>query len=303
MKADGRSRVAVVIGASSGIGLAAALGFAEHGDNLVLVARSDEALRHAQTACLAAGARTVDIAVADVAVQAETEAAIEQALASCGRIDVVVLTATVMAYGSIETIPAEVFQRVVDTSISGTGHVARAVLPIFRREGGGTLIVVNSLLGSVAVPHMSAYATAKWGQRALVRTLQQETRKEANVHICLVSPGSVNTPIYYQAANYLGREVRPPWPVISPERVASVITRLADRPRSHSSIPVGAGNPIVIAGFRVLPFVYDRIVDSLFRLASMTRRCTQPTPGNVISPRPALERVHGHWPDRSNEDR
>jgi NAD(P)-dependent dehydrogenase (short-subunit alcohol dehydrogenase family) len=303
VKADGRSRVVVVIGASSGIGLAAALGFAERGDHLVLVARSEEALRNAQTACLAAGARTAGIAVAVVAVQSETESAIEQALAFHGRVDVVVLTATVMAYRSIETIPAEVFRRVVETSILGTGHVARAVLPMFRRQGCGSLVVVNSLLGSVVVPHTSAYAAAKWGQRALVRTLQQENRKEHNVHICLVSPGSVNTPIYYQAANYLGREVRPPWPVMSPQRVASVITGLADRPRGHVSVPVGVGNPIVIAGFRVLPFIYDRIVGSLFRLACITRRHAQPTSGNVISPRPALERMHGHWPDRNDAAR
>ena len=58
-------------------------------------------------------------------------------------------------------------------------------------------IGVNSLLGSVTVPQMGAYATAKWAQRGLLRTLQQETRDEPGLHVCIVSPGSINTPIYY----------------------------------------------------------------------------------------------------------
>ncbi len=219
-------------------------------------------------------------------------------LLSCtDALDAVVLTSAVMAYGTVEDVPAEVFEHVVDVAVTGTANVARAALPRFRRQGRGVLIVVNSLLGSVTVPRMGAYATAKWGQRALVRTLQQELRSERGIAVCLVSPGSVNTPIYYQAANYLGRELRPPWPVRSPEHVADVIVRLAKRPRSHVSVPVGVTNPLIINGFRLLPFVYDRIVTTAFRLASVTSTRSSPGPGNVLEPQPQDERVHGHWPD------
>ncbi|MEP7178134.1 MAG: SDR family NAD(P)-dependent oxidoreductase, partial [Pseudonocardiales bacterium] len=130
MSSAEQPRAVLVVGASSGIGLAAAVAFAQRGERLVLVARSEQALRDARAACLTAGADAADIAVADVGEQSQVEAAVEAALALHGRIDVVVLTATVMAYGSVETIPAEVFQRVVQTSILGTGHVARAVLPV-----------------------------------------------------------------------------------------------------------------------------------------------------------------------------
>jgi short-subunit dehydrogenase len=157
--------------------------------------------------------------------------------------------------------------------------------------------VINSLLGSVTVPRMGAYATAKWGQRALARTLQQEARDTPGVHVALVSPGAINTPIYYQAANYIGREVRPPWPVRSPEKVAEVVERIIDRPTQHVSVPIGALNPLIITGFRLLPYVYDRIVGPLFRLASVTGRTAGPSPGNVDRPYPDLERVHGRWPD------
>jgi short-subunit dehydrogenase len=181
--------------------------------------------------------------------------------------------------------------------VFGTANLARAVLPVLHRQGRGTLIVVNSLLGSVTVPQVGTYTAAKWGQRALVRALQQELRGERNIHVCLVSPGAVNTPIYYQAANYLGRAVRPPWPVGSPEHVAQVIVGLADRPRKHVSVRVGPLNPLLVAGYRYLPRVYDRVAEPALRLFSITRQRIQTTTGNVLAPRPAGERLHGHWPD------
>jgi short-subunit dehydrogenase len=145
---------------------------------------------------------------------------------------------------------------------------------------------------------MGAYSTAKWGQRAIARTLQQELRDERDVHVCIVSPGSTNTPIYYQAANYLDHEARPPVPVLQPERVASEIVELSRRPRGHVSVPVGPPNPVIITGFRFLPFVYDRIVGPLFRVGALTRKEQGPTSGNVLSPQADEERVHGHWPER-----
>ncbi|WP_199193047.1 SDR family oxidoreductase [Amycolatopsis sp. BJA-103] len=290
-------RVVLVVGASSGIGLAASIAFAALDDDLVLVSRSADALKAAETACRDAGSGEVDAVVEDIGDPAAAGRIVARTLDRHGCIDVVVHTATVMAYGTVEAMPADVFTAVVDTAVHGTVHLSRAVLPVLRRQRTGTFIGVNSLLGSVTVPQMGAYAASKWGQRAVLRTLQQETRDEPGVHVCIVSPGSINTPIYYQAANYSGRIVRPPWPVLAPERVAAAIVRLADRPRRHVSVPVGPGNPIVIAGFRLLPLLYDRLVGPLFRLAALSRGRSEPTVGTVHRPEPARERVHGHWPE------
>jgi NAD(P)-dependent dehydrogenase (short-subunit alcohol dehydrogenase family) len=290
-------RVVLVVGASSGIGLASALAFAGHGDHLLLSSRSAEALAAAKAACRAAGSGTVHTVVADVGAAGGAERIVADAMSRHGRVDVVVHTATVMGYGTVEAMPAEVFTAVLDTAVHGTLRLARAVLPIMRRQHAGVFIGVNSLLGSVTVPQMGAYATSKWAQRALLRTLQQETQDEPGVHVCIVSPGSINTPIYYQAANYTGQAARPPWPVVSPDWVAGEIARLADRPRRHVSVSVGPTNPIIIAGFRLLPLVYDRLVGRLFRLAALTKKVMPPTPGNVQQPIPSQERVQGRWPE------
>ncbi|RJQ76619.1 SDR family NAD(P)-dependent oxidoreductase [Pseudonocardiaceae bacterium YIM PH 21723] len=296
-------RVVLVVGASSGIGLATALAFAAHGDDLMLVSRSEEALRTAQAACRSAGSSEVDIATEDIGDPAAAGRIVERILDRHGRLDIIVHTAAVMGYGTIEAMPADVFTTIVNTAVHGTLHLAQAVLPVLRRQHAGVFIGVNSLLGSVTVPQMGAYAASKWGQRAILRTLQQENRDKPGVHVCIVSPGSINTPIYYQGANYTGQATRPPSPVLSPERVATQIVRLADRPRAHVSVPVGPGNPLVIAGFRLLPFVYDRLVGVLFRLAALTRTTVPPTPGNVHRPIPDQEQVHGHWPESLGDAR
>jgi NAD(P)-dependent dehydrogenase (short-subunit alcohol dehydrogenase family) len=290
-------RVVLVVGASSGIGLAAALAFARCGDHLVLNSRSDDALETAEKACHAAGAGDIDIVSGDIADPLTTDQLVARALDRHGRIDVVVHSATVTGYGTVEAMPANVFLKVVETAVHGTLHLGRAMLPIMRRQGSGVFIGVNSLLGSVTVPQMGAYATSKWGQRAVLRTLQQETRDVPGVHVCIVSPGSINTPIYYQAANYTGRATRPPWPVLAPERVADTIVRLAERPRPRVSVPVGPSNPVIVAGFRLLPVIYDLLVGPLFRLAALTAQSVPATAGNVAEPTPGQERMHGRWPE------
>ncbi|MEU4805091.1 SDR family NAD(P)-dependent oxidoreductase [Actinosynnema sp. NPDC023587] len=289
-------RVVLVVGASSGIGLATAIEFARRADNLVLVSRSREALDVTEEACRSAGAAAVDVIADDVCDPGSAGRIVATTLSRHGRVDVVVHTATVMGYGTVEAMPADVFTTVVDIAVHSTVQLAQAVLPVLRRQHAGVFIGVNSLLGSVTVPHMGAYTAAKWGQRAVLRTLQQETRDEPGIHVCIVSPGSINTPIYYQAANYTGRTTRPPFPVLSPERVAAAITRLADRPRRHVSVPVGPTNPLIISAFRLLPRLYDLLVGPLFRLAALTRTTLPPTTGNVHQPIPARERAHGHWP-------
>ncbi|MDX3659676.1 SDR family NAD(P)-dependent oxidoreductase [Streptomyces sp. ID05-26A] len=289
-------KVVLVVGASSGIGLAAATAFASRGEDLVLASRSGQALDAAEKACRAVGAGAVDVVVDDIADSGGAARIVARALDLHGRIDVVVHSATVMGYGTVESMPAEVFNTVVDTAIHGTLHLAQAVLPVLRRQHTGVFIAVNSLLGSITVPQMGAYSTAKWGQRAILRTLQQETRDERGVHVCIVSPGSVNTPVYDQAANYTGRAARPPIPVLSPDRVATAIVRLADRPRRHVSVPVGPANPLIVSAFRCLPSLYDRLVGPLFRLAALTKGAVSPTPGNVFKPVATGEGVFGRWP-------
>ena len=291
--APGSGEVVLVTGASSGIGRATAVQFAQRGASLVLVSRSEQTLTDAAADCLAAGARAVEVAPADVLDREALQKAVDRATGTYGRLDVVVHSATVMAYGRLEDLDPDVFERVVDTALHGTNNVVQAVVPVFRRQERGSLIVVSSLLASIAAPTMGAYVAAKWGQLGMVRTLQQELRELPDVHVSAVAPGGTTTPIYDQAATVLGNTGHPPPPVYTPERVArAIVDRVAHPRRLKQS---GFANPLIIAGFRLLPPVYDTLVGPLLRVFGMARDAVPATTGNVFAPVPEKEATRGKY--------
>jgi NAD(P)-dependent dehydrogenase (short-subunit alcohol dehydrogenase family) len=283
----------LVTGASSGIGRATARLFGQRGARVVLVARGRSALEEAAREVRAAGAAEALVCPADVTDEDAVREVVGAATRGGGRLDVVVHAAQVMAYGRIEDVPREVFEAVVDSAVKGTANVARVVLPVFRRQEEGHLVVVSSLLAEVAAPLMGSYVTAKWAQLGLVRTLQQETRDVPGIHVSAVAPGGVTTPIYSQGATYAGRTGRPPFPVYSPDRVARKVVGTLDRPRRL--VQSGVANPVVVAGFRLLPAVYDALVGPLLRTFALARDEVPPTEGNVFRSRPEGNAPRGRW--------
>jgi short-subunit dehydrogenase len=276
------ARVIVVTGASSGIGRATARQAAEQGDHVVLVARGRSSLEVVEQECRAGGAASVMVVPTDVGDDAAVGACFEQVLAQHRVVDAVVHSAGVVAYGRTEEIPADVFDGVLRTNLVGSVNIARHALPVLRRQETGTLVLVGSLIGHIAVPSMSPYVLSKWGVRALARQLQVENRDLRDVHIAYVSPGGVDTPIYEQAATYDGYLGRPPPPVAGPEKVARIALRRLDHPRARTQ--VNLSNDLIRFGFSALPGVFDRLVGPLFRLAAMDG--TTPvgaTPGNVLA--------------------
>jgi NAD(P)-dependent dehydrogenase (short-subunit alcohol dehydrogenase family) len=291
--ARARSEVVLVTGASSGIGRASAIAFAERGASLVLLSRSATTLADAAADCRAAGATAVECFPADVLDADAVQRAVDVATGTFGRLDVVVHAATVMAYGRIEDLDPAVFERVVDIAVQGTFHLFQAVVPVLRAQGRGSIVVVSSLLASITTPTMGAYVTAKWGQLGLIRTLQQELRELPDVHVSAVAPGGVATPIYAQAATVLGNSAHPPPPVYTPERVArAVVDRVTDPRRLKQS---GFANPLIIAGFRLFPPVFDALVGPLLKIFSMGRDTVAPTTGNVFAPVPEKESTRGPY--------
>jgi NAD(P)-dependent dehydrogenase (short-subunit alcohol dehydrogenase family) len=290
---DAAPRTVLITGASSGIGRATAVELGRRGDRLVLLARGKQALEETEAEARAAGAGEVVVATVDVNDEAALRRVVDEAVERWGRLDGVVHAAQVMAYGRIEDVPAEVFEAVVDTALHGTANLARAVIPQFRRQERGSLVVVSSLLASVTTPWLGAYIAAKWGQMGLVRVLQQENRDVPGIGISTVSPGGVDTPIYYKGASYLGSTGRPPPPVYTPQRVARKIVATLERPERQ--VHAGLANPLFVAGFRFFPAVYDVLVGPLMKAVGIARDTVAPTTGNVFESRSEQNVTRGHW--------
>jgi NAD(P)-dependent dehydrogenase (short-subunit alcohol dehydrogenase family) len=273
--------VVLVTGATGGIGAATVRAHARRGARLVLLARSAHRLESLRADVAALGAQAL-VTVADIASADAVDAAFTAAVERFGRVDVVVHAAAVVAYGRFDEVPREVWDRVVDVNVTGTSNVARAALRQFREQEGGTLVFVGSVLSLATVPFMGSYVTTKWQNRALARVLQEEARETPGIHVGIVHPGAIRTPIYSLAANYAGRIGRPPPPVYRPETVARAVLDLVDVHKRMRS--VGIANPVIALGFHLVPRLYDALVGPLMKVAGLSRRAVADHPGNVFAP-------------------
>jgi len=285
-------RVLVVTGASSGIGRAVARQSAAAGDHVVLVARGEPPLQQVARECEAEGAASTLVLPTDVGDDAGVEKMITAVTSQHGRIDAVLHCAGVVAYGRTEEVPAEVFEGVLRTNLTGSVNVARHAIPVMRRQQAGSLVLFGSVIGHLSVPGMSAYVVSKWGVRALARQLQLENRDLDDLTIAYIAPGGVDTPIYRQAANYDGFAGRPMPPVLSPERVARIALRRLDRHRARTQI--GLANDVMRFGFSALPWAFDMLVGPLYRVMASDRTTrVEPTTGNVLESQFAGNQLRG----------
>ena len=131
-------RVIVITGASSGIGRAVAHQLAARGSSLVLAARSRESLEQTRQECAARGASQVRTAVLDVGDRGQVEQLIASTAEAQGRVDAVIHSAAVLAYGKFVDVPPDVFDRILLTNVTGSTNVARSTLQQFGRQGHGS---------------------------------------------------------------------------------------------------------------------------------------------------------------------
>jgi short-subunit dehydrogenase len=285
------SSVVVVTGASSGIGRATALAFAEAGASLVLAARREEALREAAAQCEERGARAVAVAT-DVRDQAAVERLEQTALERFGRLDVWVNDAAVHLFARFDEAPADLWREVMEVNFFGYVNGARAAIRRFREQGGGTLINVGSVNSAVGAPYASAYVASKFALRGFAESLREELRGE-QIDVCTVMPASIDTPLFQHAANFTGRAAKPLRPIIRPERVAAAIVRCAKRPRRE--VIVGASGRQLVLAHALAPSLFERLMTRNVEREHFRDEPLEPTPGNVYEPMPEWTGVTGGW--------
>jgi NAD(P)-dependent dehydrogenase (short-subunit alcohol dehydrogenase family) len=288
-------RVAVITGASSGIGRAAALAFADQGAAVALVARRAEALEELAEECRGRGVDALCFP-ADVTEPAAMDEVASDVVGRFGRLDIWVNNAAVNLFGPVEEVPVEAWHRVIETNLFGTYHGIRSALPWMREQGQGTIINVASVLSKVAAPQQGAYVASKHAVRGLSDVVRQEVQDLPGLHVCTVLPGPIDTPLFQTAGNHAGREVVPITPVIDAGRVADAIVDCALHPRRE--VVVGASSSGLMALTRLLPGSTERAVARQVRQDHFSDRLHPATDGNLFEPADGPTTITGGW-DRS----
>jgi short-subunit dehydrogenase len=289
-------RTVVVTGATSGIGRATVAHLAGRGATVVAIGRRVEALRALSDELRAAPGEVRGHAVDVTDLDALRDVA-RSAAATTGRIDAWVNNAAVNLYGPFDAAPPEDTRRVLEVNVLGYVHGMLAALPYLREQGDGVIVNVSSVLGRVPSPWQSAYTASKHAIHGLTASVRQELA-DTDITVAEVLPGPVDTPLFEQAANHMGRDVVPPDPMADPERIARAVVASIERPRRTRI--VGLQNALVVAAQRVSPTLTERIARRVITEQHFGDAPTPARSGNLHAPDPDPDHatLRGGWTDR-----
>jgi NADP-dependent 3-hydroxy acid dehydrogenase YdfG len=250
------SPVAVVTGASAGVGRATAVALARKGYAVGLIARGEEGLQAAAGEVREAGGRPL-VLPCDVTDAEAVDAAAARAEDELGPIDVWVncAMAAVLAFVH-ETDPADL-RRVTDVCYHGCVHGTMAALKRMRPRDRGVIVQCGSTLAYRAIPLQASYCAAKFAIRGFTDSLRTELLHEGSgVRVTMVQLPGLNTTQFTWVRTTLRRHPRPVAPVYQPEVAADAILHAAEHPRRE--LWAGATTPVFILGNHLAPWIGDR---------------------------------------------
>src|SRR3954451_17701643 len=227
-------KAVAITGASSGIGEATALAYAERGASVALAARRSDRIEALAKRIEDEGGRAVALPT-DVGDERQARAFVEHAYEHLGRLDVLVNNAGVMLLGPIEGADTEQWRRMVHGNLLGVLYCTHAALPVMRAQGGGHIVNVSSVAGGRAAMAAAAYNMTKFGLSAFSEALRQEAW-HMGVRVTVVEPGFVETELQgHNAGNevvmgamdkareHIGQ-------VLRPEDIAAAIVGATEQP-------------------------------------------------------------------------
>jgi NAD(P)-dependent dehydrogenase (short-subunit alcohol dehydrogenase family) len=263
---DFKDKVAVVTGASSGMGRSLAIQLAEAGAHVAISDVDQVGLKETAALCEAVGhAPRVDLL--DVRDRAAVHAYADAVAAQFGVVNLVINNAGIAMFGTVEQNPYEDIEKVMDVDFWGVVHGTKAFLPHLIASGDGHIVNTSSVFGLFSFPTQSSYNAAKFAVRGFTESLRQEMLVERHpVKVTCVHPGGIKTNIVNLAtasngANLAGvQEMFARMARTTPEAAAATILKGVRRGRPR--VLIGADAVFFDAAVRLLGPSYQRIVAS-----------------------------------------
>ena len=215
-------RVAVVTGASSGIGEACAVAFVEKGAKVVLAARRAERLDKLVERLAGLGGAALAV-VTDVTIESDVDRLFFQAVERFGTVDVLINNAGIADSTPVDEMALELWHRVIETNLTSAFLCSRAAFRAMKDKGRGRIVNIGSISARVPRQNSPAYAASKWGLDGLTRSLAIDGR-EFNIAASIFHPGIVATEIAPGAVKL------PEDLTADPKDIADVIIHMCDLP-------------------------------------------------------------------------
>ncbi len=224
--------VVVITGASSGIGRALALAWAEKGASIVLSARNEAALRDVAREVTHAGGEAF-VEAGDVTNEDHRRRVVERALAEKGRLDVLVNNAGRGYYATVAEVDARELEQLFALNVVAPVRLSQIALEALGKSRGA-IVMMSSVAGVVAAPRMGAYAATKFALEAMAMSLRAEVRGRG-IRVLVVRPGPVDTPFRAHSVTASGRAgVRPHG--ARPQLPTEIATRTIRAVERHQSV-------------------------------------------------------------------
>ena len=197
-------KIALVTGASSGIGAAAALALAAAGASVAVAARRADRLAALVDTIAAAGGTALALPC-DVTIEAEALKCVADTVAHFGRIDILINSAGIMQAGAIDGANLAEYRQVIDINLMATVYTCAAAAPLMKAQGSGDIITISSLAGRKGGPMTNAYSASKHAVNAMTDAMRQELGGHG-IRVTILMPGATETEVASGISNPRWRE-------------------------------------------------------------------------------------------------
>lgn len=214
-------KVAIVTGASSGIGKETALLLGKQGYFVVLAARRADAMEDIRKQIESGGGKALAVQT-DVSLEADVQRMVDQTMAQFGRIDVLVNNAGSGLFAPVWETSGSQMERIWKTNCLGTFYCISKCLPIMKKQNSGHILAVASVVGKRATPLNSAYCSSKFAQVGLMESLRMELRN-TSIRSTVICPSATESDFISVIENPGSRQVAHTGPVQTSRQVAKVI--------------------------------------------------------------------------------